>query len=1436
MAQVKKFQKGGGLYLDGKQLTDEQINAAMDTLSAEDKYTWSKSIERARAGERVDLNELSNSVTGGDFSHVLNERQQRKNESGNLNRRQRNRHATWGTNIDSTNRGIANGIAALKSQLNVPAKEEASNTTALRIGSGWQEYDNDGNAVRGPQGMTNEEIIRDAFAYMAGDENYRKGFTTDKYGADLNGLLNWYQQGYDVDGLIKRWNTNNGKDLSKEDIDVLRSLGFSQTDGQKAQSDIEANKAILAASGYDFDNVDQILTYDKDGNLTVTDDFLGTFAGNRSKNYWLNDVWAGLSTDDGQSNPYAEHLKGHVILNGRLYKQDDPEVLKYMQDSGYVAANSKNDFAKADSIIQSTWGGSNSFSKYTPDVYSSWAHDKNGLMYKGISGYDIGDGNQLISYYDDSTARNQYGLVDDVSYALLDKYGNLKEDNIDLSKYNQIGDISSAEVTFNKRHTNAGRLSGTYTNIGQSNNSASDLFVHIDPDNGRVFLQDPEMKGNQKGMALQLPKEVSDLIPEKTWDYFRTNKSAKDHLLSAIRDLTSSSWSDFWTNFPKQRLIKDFESALREQGDLDASTKAAQIVSALEKYTDNKKMPDNWQYGTSKRNRESAFLVNPDGIQIERSDVGILKTGGKIRKHQFGHLIGENKGTKGVTGVRQLERPVENTSKSVGIEKNDSKQWSGLDTAEVTALIADLGALGVTLFDPTNIGGAVAGAVGSTANLVADVKRDGFQLKDLGSYGLNLAMDLGTLLPGVGDLISSTKAIKAMKKAAPLLEKAIRLGAIAGVSDAVYNTVDKIAKGESFTISDVRRIVNGVSGAATLGKTGLRNKTTKKVETDPSMFTGKAKGKTKALDIKLEKSEIDEILKKPKEDQLIALQTKITEKYRATRKRTKLTDDEILSLYDIPTKKSVNPKWKFWKSSLEELPQFKATSKKVPLSDTELDEIASKRGAFANWYYGTGKNQRAYKQWLSGADGTLQNPNKFRIKPISSVVPSWQFSKTAISEPWFVNEATDTSEPIVFQKGGKIQKAQGGLSMMNIIKNSGLTLDLNASPTLSTKPTNNSSINEDGIIQSNVVSQMLAQQKQPIKAFNPTTNYAVDHAAQGSNPTYATKYIEIPEIEASIATAEQSKKTPAQTTGNPVGTRSQFGKNVIPALPAVTSIVGKATSGIRATNQQLQLAKDTYNSTLRNLEQNVPEHYQQYTEAGIDSDLSNVANKITSQANKAMYNDPTLNEAVRMQGAEKVSHLYAQGFDQKRKMFQNWLDKDNELRRNYALQRTAVENANRQRIAQADAYLNQQKGAAIAQKQGIYQGAMQDMGSLLSIPRQSVLSQEQMDATRDFNKWKAEKQSKYQSDINSGTIASGTSFDSWLSGNQEYLNELYTHQDKLAGIASKLKYLNFLKSGGKVSRHRPEAEQIRINQQKIVADAIKQLSKQSFEFLKMALS
>ena len=1533
MAQVKKFQKGGGLYLDGKQLTDEQINAAMDTLSAEDKYTWSKSIERARAGERVDLNELSNSVTGGDFSHVLNERQQRKNESGNLNRRQRNRHATWGTNIDSTNRGIANGIAALKSQLNVPAKEEASNTTALRIGSGWQEYNNDGNAVRGPQGMTNEEIIRDAFAYMAGDENYRKGFTTDKYGADLNGLLNWYQQGYDVEGLIKRWNTKNGKDLSKEDIEVLGALGFSRdsvpTSELKMDDSWTGNRDAA-----DRNNV--FFTKDEDGNWLIhgNEDY--------TKNTWYGgglDFLSGTEFENGG------------IYNGRLFTREQIEQNHKDLDNsfaGWMGARSASDWrnwydqANASGVRFSgdriSMGGSTddygifgtrfnpnesyneNWSKYFESLNSNNPYDIADVS----GGYSNLNGREVMAYVDPNNSYDSLGIRG-VKYAVRNADGTYQTYDSEDALRARTG-LVSANLPYGMSPREF--QTSTWENIGK----------------GRYYLShELNTSGNQQNVILR----------DKEGQYFLAAKDPNGKHLNPRLIKNQVLLQQILAN-PENYNNKDLEKLLKREnggiikkelptfqygGNLGKSKTTSKQVSSENLRTDITT--------THQTNGEDGGLTKAEKLQIAAA-IGDLAGVGMSFIPGAGNIASAATGLT-ATGTRLVA-----DIKKDGFQGKDAWAALGGATLDLASLVPGLGAGAKTtkaikaikaastpILKALSIAGAVNG-VSALKRIMSGEKATseditaiisglssgivaGKQLKDsIGNAKLAKELEAKSLAGqttiskptaeiGGKKMEIEVKALegKTMNQVEEMLKKKVQaelgdkfkegehdvdLLSKFGINKSTsrnFSVKNLFKKGEkalttsetpSFSPTEAQtphstlrymlspklrrqqlgydwgywqksgnlglitsQELNAANAAvaaknATWAQQALSRQTIENPqafwnnniilsETAPvsgvyfggnRYFRNASDFTTRGLndiEVSPQPGRSGNLLKpiddNPSTDQIRRRQA--IREFREKNPRTKQTMAiQVVSQPEVP-----NP---FKTQDRIELPTF------VP-KNTEQLPVVSQRGLISSTVPELSNNEIASIRSLVANNPKLENDELY------SYIAQYLVSKGYKPTPELLEALVSLGKYRgLFQKGGKIQKAQGGLSMMNIIKNSGLTLDLNASPTLSTKPTNNSSINEDGIIQSNVVSQMLAQQKQPIKAFNPTTNYAVDHAAQGSNPTYATKYIEIPEIEASIATAEQSKKTPAQTTGNPVGTRSQFGKNVLPALPAVTSIVGKATSGIRATNQQLQLAKDTYNSTLRNLEQNVPEHYQQYTEAGIDSDLSNVANKITSQANKAMYNDPTLNEAVRMQGAEKVSHLYAQGFDQKRKMFQNWLDKDNELRRNYALQRTAVENANRQRIAQADAYLNQQKGAAIAQKHGIYQGVMQDMGSLLSIPKQSTLSQEQMDATRDFNKWKADKQSMYQSGINSGSIASGTSFDSWLSGNQGYLDELYAYQDKIAGIASKLKYLNFLKSGGTVSRHRPEAEQIRINQQKIVADAIKQLSKQSFEFLKMALS
>ena len=1504
MAQVKKFQKGGGLYLDGKQLTDEQINAAMDTLSAEDKYTWSKSIERARAGERVDLNELSNSVAGGDFSHVLNERQQRKNESGNLNRRQRNRHATWGTNIDSTNRGIANGIAALKSQLNVPVKEEVPETQTLGRGSGWFSFGEDGIYNEGPQNLTNEKLIKDAFAWLGGDENYRKGWTVSGYDNNdtLNGLSNWYK-GQNADELIGRIKNNT---LSEDDYEVLAALGFQKDgntsvspDSKKSHADWKGNADAASRAGVYF-------TKDKDGNWFLNN------TGDSSD--YLGQVWYNGGLDFLSGTEFAD---GMIGADGRLYTRADILGGKY-QDSrvnAFLSAQNQNgwrnwyDAANASGVRftgdrTSTGGASDNYGVFNTQFNPSTHYNEYWSDYfskLGNKPYDIADlsnnfgnlnGRQVIAYVDPSGTKDAMGIRG-VKYV-----------------------VRNADGTYSSAYDNEAAL--------------------------------------MQGTGLTAPTQWWTPAPgefnQNLWETIGNKQYSLAHELNTQGD--------------QQNVImrgKDGNWYLaRKSGDVHVKPKLIKNIELLNQILAN---PQNYKTSDIENLTEgSGVNVSLSRAFARRQDGGTIPKIKELPKFQYGGAVAKSNTKSEVKSTEGLRTDITSTHKRNGSDGGLTKA----EKLQITAAFGDLAGIGLS-FAPGvgNVAGAAVGLGSTATRLVADIKKDGFQAKDAWNAAGGALLDLATIIPGLGTGAKTAKAVKAIKAAATPIMKVLSLaGAAQGVAamgkvirgeELTSEDLTAIISGLGSTAIAGKQLKDSIGNAklakeleakSLAGQTTISKPTAeiggKKMEIEVKALEGKTMNQVEEMLKKKVQAELGDKFKEGEHD--VDLLTKfgidkstsrnfsVKNLFKKGEKALTTSETPSFSPTEAQTPHStlyymLNPyarlkqtgfDWGYvqrngnlgnvdkkelnaafnavidGKASLDQIALVKQAGLNPNAFKFQLDGYSSNLNGGWGWpIYGRNRtfdtavgdelidpeslrltNPKTSQQYLRpiGENPDVENPDVIRrrnliklrkqlhqAQPLALPAPSAHAMKVArivprgnsvvtpdviVPGPWSTTidpngmlarqldlelgylprpysrkgvqmydlpigygkgKYDEAIQYLAFQKGGKIQKAQPGS-----------TIKL---------PQYIETI-EDDIIEPSLESEIN-------KHF---TGNAKTTALGHLNDAIYNASIGTPELEASIVTAERSKKTPAQTTGNPVGTRSQFGKNVLPALPAVTSIVGKATSGIRATNQQLQLAKDTYNSTLRNLEQNVPEHYQQYTEAGIDSDLSNVANKITSQANKAMYNDPTLNEAVRMQGAEKVSHLYAQGFDQKRKMFQNWLDKDNELRRNYALQRTAVENANRQRIAQADAYLNQQKGAAIAQKQGIYQGAMQDMGSLLAIPRQSVLSQEQMDATRDFNKWKAEKQGLYQSGINSGSIASGTSFDSWLSGNQGYLDELYAHQDKIAGIASKLKYLNFLKSGGKVSRHRPEAEQIRINQQKIVADAIKQLSKQSFEFLKMALS
>ena len=110
------------------------------------------------------------------------------------------------------------------------------------------------------------------------------------------------------------------------------------------------------------------------------------------------------------------------------------------------------------------------------------------------------------------------------------------------------------------------------------------------------------------------------------------------------------------------------------------------------------------------------------------------------------------------------------------------------------------------------------GFAGTGASFLADVKRDGFQTKDLGSLGLGLLFDTASLIPFAGTAAAAGGVINKLRKGLPVLMK---LAGVAGISSSFSLAVNKIQSGEPLTMRDLRVIMNGVLGTYTLAKQGV---------------------------------------------------------------------------------------------------------------------------------------------------------------------------------------------------------------------------------------------------------------------------------------------------------------------------------------------------------------------------------------------------------------------------------------------------------------------------------------------------------------------------------------------------------------------------------------------------------------------------------------
>lgn len=1002
MAQVRKFQSGGKTFKingktyntsnseDMKRLEEMASNSeyggiAQQILANVNDAAYDNTLNVYRTSDgRVMMEGGLQNVADQYMSQGTQKATQRKDNAWN-NTFKRRSGKEWINNLNSFLNAFDSKSSTDSSSSNTDGKIKISGVSGLGgqwkyNDQGWDEADINNAA------MLKELHLLEEY-YNASEEDRKNKY--DVSGLDKRSLEAYINMRQNDPTLYSKYLESFKADMPVLDNDDFYStygwFGFTQNPGAKKAADNKALKEYLATQGLDFDGAENVFYRDKDGNLMVTDAFLANvLGGDRNGHYWLNDNWANLKTDNGNTNPYSQ-MRDHIIWNGRIYKQDDAAVLAELQKSGYIDANKAYDAARAEQIMRTQWSDNPTFAHeaYDPETrYSEWAHgykDK-GLRYRRLEGNDaIKEGEELIGYYTDEDQTDNYGFRTE-RYAIIGADGKIKKDNVDPNLYakkDAYGNYVVGTTSFMQQRLgqDAGALSGAYINGTSVDGKPSNTFFYKNPDTGEFFIQDPDLKGNQKGKAVRIPKEIASIVPKEAWEYFRTHKGAKDRLLRIIRDFTNRGlWKHLgnaYTYGPElvEELVlrNDFRKAglSKEQAD--------QIVDLFNKWGRNKYYKEQTgNYDTSSIARQQTFLADPQTDDI----VQPFKEGGKIEKHQYGKVLGKQGKTEVKTiNLQESDRKDASIGQSVGLGSKDSKQWSSLDTLELAGAAADLAALGITIADPTNVGGAIAGATGSFTNFGVDIKRDGFQGKDLGWLALNLVLDAGTLIPILGDGLQGAKAVRAMKKAAPVLAKAIKTGAIVGVGDSVYNTIDKIAKGESFTISDVRRIINGISGGVTLSRTGLLNQTKHRVNVDPDL-TIKGKPNSGVADVKLSKEQIKEITDAPKAEQMKKL-TEILKK--AGHDVDKLDLDSV-------AKTIKSPQWRFWKGwDKTAVPDIsKGGSKRVDLAPEDLAKLQRERNGFQNWFFGTGKTQRAYNAFLRGEQPTFSH--KINIKG----TPYWE--------------------------------------------------------------------------------------------------------------------------------------------------------------------------------------------------------------------------------------------------------------------------------------------------------------------------------------------------------------------------------------------------------------------------------------------------------------
>lgn len=621
-----------------------------------------------------------------------------------------------------------------------------------------------------------------------------------------------------------------------------------------------------------------------------------------------------------------------------------------------------------------------------------------------------------------------------------------------------------------------------------------------------------------------------------------------------------------------------------------------------------------------------------------------------------------------------------------------SGDLTAADKWQLGALAADLGALVAAI--PTG-GNPVAAAlgVGSTATqFISDVKRDGFDLGDLGNAALGLGLDVVSFLPGVGIAGKAAKTARIIKRIKPLLTAGF---SALGLS-AALNSINK--EGE-WTLDDYRNILMGVQGLIggkraldrTIGykKTGRTADISGKaapeklidiqkralndaVSQNPGQFKGKAWYDAKTGNINYEEAlkDADVLSNLPKnklyQEGLSKIKTatknlnsSITDRLTGDRKELRArTEDELPWFLQ-------NRFGRSWMRGAQNREFGNVVERLENRADFRKEfDAPSVRGLniFERGYRTTGE--------LINGDQAYFNPywfpNPIPAKPIKirTTKPRLMLPKTAGSWVQLPNDGGMVYRPQkLFKKGGKILKAQGGSKFF------GKSMDTQGAY-------GSFEVDPVSVVAKSTFTRPTINLGNKVAGVQRDSNLEAQIKASTQPAMEAQKEKALKNIKANTVVSTGSASNGRGFSFNP--------KNLLD----LGSLAGGLISNAR---QRRELARGIRAAAQGQLRSMPTEIYAPYTDMGIARMYGDRIKDIRQF--KTVTSDPNQVMAERLMRDQQADQLANERDTRLSQTISEFNDKDLAARREYANQRTQIADYNKAVLGQMENMLAQNKAA-----------------------------------------------------------------------------------------------------------------------------------------------